>query len=50
VLADAVLAEAVRQGWLTPALLPPDSEMPARRPVVPLSEILAELADDRADR
>ena len=50
VLADAVLAEAVRRGWLTPAMLPADTPMPARRPVAPLAEILADLEDDRADR
>ena len=48
-LPDAMLAEAVRQGWLRPPLLPPD-EPPSRRPVAPLSDLLRELADDRDDR
>jgi antitoxin (DNA-binding transcriptional repressor) of toxin-antitoxin stability system len=49
ILADAMLAELVRKGWMTPPAhpLPP---LPARRPVAPLAEILRELEDDRADR
>ena len=45
-LGDAVLAEAVREGWLTPPLLgggPP----PASAPVAKLSTLLAELRRDR---
>ncbi len=49
VLRDAVLAEAVRKGWIAPAVLPPGSP-PPRRPVAPLAEVLAELARDREDR
>jgi prevent-host-death family protein len=48
-LSDALLADAVRRGWITPALLgsgPP----PPNRPVAPLSEILQELEADRQDR
>ena len=47
-LADALLAEAVRKGWITPPLLPPGSA-PPRRPVAPLREILSELGNDRTD-
>jgi antitoxin (DNA-binding transcriptional repressor) of toxin-antitoxin stability system len=49
ILADARLAEAVRQGWLTPALRGPGAP-PESPPVAPLATILAELAADRADR
>jgi len=47
---DALLADLVRRGVVTPALLPPGPP-----PVVPprtakLADILAELDDDRADR
>lgn len=48
-LDDAVLAEAVREGWLTPALLrggPP----PAGAPVAPLQTLLDELRGDRDAR
>lgn len=45
---DAVLAEAVRKGWITPPTLPPGGR-PPRAPVATLAELLGELADDRAD-
>jgi hypothetical protein len=48
-IADAFLAEAVRQGWLTPPALRTD-RAPPRLPVAPAAKLLAELADDRADR
>lgn len=50
VLADAMLADAVRSGWLTPALLGKDAGPPPRKPVAPLREILDGLAADREDR
>jgi antitoxin (DNA-binding transcriptional repressor) of toxin-antitoxin stability system len=49
ILADARLADAVRQGWLTPpagALGP----LPPRRPVAPLRALLDELDRDREER
>lgn len=49
ILADALLAEAVRKGWITPAVLPP-SGAPPRSPVAPLKELLKELGSDREDR
>ncbi|MEM7049039.1 MAG: prevent-host-death protein [Acidobacteriota bacterium] len=48
-LSDAVLADAVRQGWLT-APVGELGEIPGRLPVAPLERLLAELADDRSDR
>lgn len=48
-LSDALLADAVRQGWVTPAVLPPGS-VPPNKPVAPLEELLGELERDRADR
>jgi antitoxin (DNA-binding transcriptional repressor) of toxin-antitoxin stability system len=47
--ADAALAEAVRSGWLRPPVLPLGT-IPPRAPVAPLTELLAELDEDRADR
>lgn len=47
--ADALLADAVRQGWLTPPLLPGPG-VPPRAPVTSLKVLLEELAQDRADR
>jgi len=48
-LPDALLADAVRRGLVTPAALPPGAP-PVAPLVAPLSEILAELDRDRADR
>lgn len=48
-LPDAILAEAVRRGHLTPAVLPPGPP-PEPQPVAPLSELLEELDTDRTDR
>ena len=49
VLADALLAEAVREGWIRPPTLA-GSAPPARIPVAKWSELSAELARDRGDR
>ncbi len=48
-LADALLAEAVRKGFMTPPAVA-DTEPPPRAPVAPLREILNGLDEDRADR
>jgi antitoxin (DNA-binding transcriptional repressor) of toxin-antitoxin stability system len=47
--ADAVLANAVRSGWLRPPVLP-GGTVPPRAPVAPLADLLQELDRDRADR
>lgn len=49
ILADALLADAVRQGWIRPPVLLSPS-LPQRAPVGPWSQIAAELDDDREDR
>lgn len=46
---DAVLAAAVREGLLTPAVLPPGPP-PEPPGVAPLEQILEELAEDRSGR
>jgi antitoxin (DNA-binding transcriptional repressor) of toxin-antitoxin stability system len=46
---NPALAEAVRMGWIAPAEIV-SSEPPPRLPVAPLSELLQELDEDRADR
>jgi antitoxin (DNA-binding transcriptional repressor) of toxin-antitoxin stability system len=48
-LADAVLAEAVRAGWLTPPQLR-DVVPPPRLPVATTETVLSELARDRGER
>ena len=50
VLADAMLAEAVRQGWLTPPALRASGPPPTPEPVTTLRELLSALDDDRSDR
>ncbi|MEP6766180.1 MAG: prevent-host-death protein [Gemmatimonadaceae bacterium] len=48
-LADAQLADAVRQGWVTPPTLIPNSA-PEHTPIAPLAQLIAELSADRGDR
>ncbi|MCY4587792.1 MAG: hypothetical protein OXB98_17280 [Bryobacterales bacterium] len=50
ILADALLAEAVRKGLLTPPLLPAAGKPPAAEPVAPLRDLLCELDGDRSER
>jgi antitoxin (DNA-binding transcriptional repressor) of toxin-antitoxin stability system len=45
---ESPLAEAIRQGWIRPALK--KSGIPPRRPVAPLRELLADLEEHRSDR
>jgi prevent-host-death family protein len=46
---DALLADAVWRGWLTPALGPTTKAIPGRT-TVPLERLLDEVDRDRADR
>jgi len=46
---DVYLAEAVRQGWVTPPVVVAKGP-PPRVPVAPLQALLAELSSDREDR
>ena len=46
---DALLAEAVRNGWLRPPMLR-TPEPPAARPVMTFDEVMRALADSREDR
>jgi antitoxin (DNA-binding transcriptional repressor) of toxin-antitoxin stability system len=46
---DAMLADAVRAGWLRPPVLAAGT-IPPSSPVAPLAELLAELNADRGDR
>jgi antitoxin (DNA-binding transcriptional repressor) of toxin-antitoxin stability system len=47
-LSDAMLADAVRQGVVTPPAVV-RSEVPVRTPLISLDELLADLGRDRAD-
>ncbi len=48
-LANALLADAVCVGWLTPPFLPPEGP-PPRNPVASLETLLGELDEDREGR
>ena len=48
VLADALLAEAVREEWMTPPALAA-GEPPPRKPVTSLRQLMRELRRDRED-
>jgi antitoxin (DNA-binding transcriptional repressor) of toxin-antitoxin stability system len=48
-LADALLAEAVRDCWVTPPALV-GKDPPPRKPVAPFHELMAELKTAREDR
>ncbi len=48
-LADALLAEAVRQGWITPPALAAAGS-PPRKPVMLFGDLLRELEQDRSER
>lgn len=49
VLADALLAEVVRKGWITPPVLAA-STPPPRNPVTSFRKLQKELEEDRSDR
>jgi antitoxin (DNA-binding transcriptional repressor) of toxin-antitoxin stability system len=48
-LGDAMLAEAVRAGWVTPPTLV-GAGPPPRKPIMTFEELAAELQRDREDR
>ena len=48
-LADAMLAEAVREGLIRPAVIT-SADPPPRRPSVPFKQLMKELEADREDR
>ncbi|HXH84400.1 MAG TPA: type II toxin-antitoxin system Phd/YefM family antitoxin [Candidatus Tectomicrobia bacterium] len=49
IASDALLADLVRRGWLTPAARPLTG-VPARAPLVAFEQLMRELDEDRADR
>jgi prevent-host-death family protein len=48
-VSDAMLAEAVRQGWVAPPLLAGGS-VPPRRPITSFKNLMGELRNDRSER
>ena len=47
---DELIAKGVREGWLTPAKIPPDAPLPPRNPVMTFEELMADLERDRESR
>jgi prevent-host-death family protein len=47
---DEFIARGVREGWLTPAKVPPGAPFPPRKPVMSFEELMADLERDREDR
>ena len=50
ILADAMLADAVRKGWLRPPAAPGSGSPPAPPPIMSLDQLLRELDEDRRER
>jgi antitoxin (DNA-binding transcriptional repressor) of toxin-antitoxin stability system len=48
-MANAFIAEGVREGWLTPAKVH-SADPPPRKPVAPFEELMDDLRRDREDR
>lgn len=48
-VADALLADAVRKGWITPPTMR-GTPIPEREPVMKFDELMRELDTDREDR
>ncbi len=48
-IGDAVLAELMRKGWITPAARPLAGS-PPRAPVAKFAQLMRELDEDRSDR
>jgi len=49
-LADAMLADAVRRGWITPSAIRDNDPPDTPEPIATLSELLIELDEDRSER
>lgn len=49
ILSDALLLDALRQGWITPPVSI-GRDPPARRPIMRIDELLIHFEHDRADR
>ena len=48
-LSDALLAESVREGWVTPPMIV-SADPPPRRPIMKLRDLLKDIESDREDR
>ncbi len=48
-VSDALLAEAVREGWVTPPMII-SADPPPRKPIMKLRDLLNDIESDREDR
>lgn len=48
-MADALLADAMRRGWITPPALP-SGGVPLRKPILSFRQLKRELEQDRSER
>jgi prevent-host-death family protein len=49
-LENELIAKGVREGWLTPAKIPPTEPLPPRKPVMSHEELMRGLDEAREDR
>jgi len=49
-LEEKFFARGIREGWLTPAKIPPTEPLPPRKPVMTHEELMRGLDEDREDR
>jgi antitoxin (DNA-binding transcriptional repressor) of toxin-antitoxin stability system len=47
---DEFIAQGVREGWLTPAKVPPGAPLPRGKPVMSFEEMMKDLDESREDR
>jgi len=47
---DELIAVGAREGWLTPAKIPPGAPLPPRNPIMTFEELMADLERDRESR
>jgi prevent-host-death family protein len=47
---DEFIARGVREGWLTPAKVPPGARPLPRKPVMKFEDLMKDLEESRADR
>jgi prevent-host-death family protein len=47
---DEFIARGVREGWLTPAKIPPGTPLPPRKPIMKFEDLMKDLDESRADR
>ena len=47
---EAFREQGIREGWLTPAKIPPGTPLPPRHPIMTFEEMMRDLDESREDR